>query len=270
MKKGKGMDINHHITEQLTFAGPAMYKALAEFWNQAYSSRTIPFPVKKSLVHFSLKPKKPPEEPNSYRTLSQVTKIYEVGELLMWNRTRHHYQSNLNPAHMGFIPGSGTANGQLLAQEVLTDAKEEGNFLILQALDASKAFDGVSHVINQVKQFHHGIQDLSLLMIQEQYKNQSKVVRWGGKDSDPIIIEQGVAQGAHNSPPQYIIHNNSNLNSLDNHSNGYHIGHIKITNDTLADDELLISSSHSDAQLQLEIISIENSRDRSIIQAEKP
>ena len=62
---------------------------------------------------------------DNYRTLSQVTKMYEIGELLMWARTRHIYQTNLNPSHMGFIPGSGSTNGQLLAQEVLVDAKEE-------------------------------------------------------------------------------------------------------------------------------------------------
>ena len=106
-------------------------------------------------------------------------------------------------------------------------------------------------MINQVKQYQHGIQDNSLLLIQEQYRDQSKVIRWEGRNSCPIIIEQGVAQGAHNSPPQYLVHNNSNLNALDNHSNGYYIGHIKITNDTVADDILLASSSHADAQPQL-------------------
>ena len=57
----------------------------------------------------------------------------------------------------------------------------------------------------------------------------------------------GLPQGAHNSPPQYLIHNNSNLNSLYNHSSGYFIGDIKLTNATVADDELLISEDYSDA-----------------------
>ena len=50
---------------------------------------------------------------------------------------------------------------------------------------------------------------------------------------------------------------------------GYNIGHIKLTNNTVADDELLISSSHADAQTQLNIISSECSRDRAIINPTK-
>ena len=66
--------------------------------------------------------------------------MYEIGELLLWNRSKIKLQSNLNQAHVGFLPGFGTTNGQLIAQETLTDAKEEGQALILQALDVSKAF----------------------------------------------------------------------------------------------------------------------------------
>ena len=103
----------------------------------------------------------------------------------------------------------------------MTDAKEDPKkVLILRALDGSKAFDGVKHEINQVKLYNHGIKDRNLSMTIEQYNEQSKVIRWNGVDSLPIISEQGVAQGAHNSPPQYLLHKNSNLNALDNHSNG--------------------------------------------------
>ena len=188
---------------------------------------------------------------------------------LLWNRNKIKFQSNLNQAHVGFLPGSGSTNGQLLAQEILTDAKEEGQALILRALDGSKAFDCVSNTINHVKTFKHGINDNHMLMIQEQYRNQSKVIRWEGRDSSPITTQQGLSQGAHNSPPAYLIHNNSNLNALDNHSTGYHIGSIKLTNVTVADDELLVSSSPNDAQLQLHIIASENSRDRAIVNCEK-
>ena len=107
------MDINYQINEQYLDGGPALWHAIAEFWNQCYAAKLIPFPVKQSLVFFSLKPKKLAENPDNYRTLSQVTKLYEIGELLMWGRTKNIYQSNLNPSHMGFIPGSGSSNGQL-------------------------------------------------------------------------------------------------------------------------------------------------------------
>ena len=69
----------------------------------------------------------------------------------MWNRTKFKYQNNLNKGHSGFLSGSGSTNGKLLVQEILTDAKEDKKVLILQALDVSKAFDGVNHAINQVK-----------------------------------------------------------------------------------------------------------------------
>ena len=87
-----------------------------------------------------------------------------------------------------------------MVQEILTDAKEDRKVLILQALDGSKAFDGVNHAINQVKLYNHGIMDKHLSMVHEQYRSQSKIIRWNGVDSKPIIAEQGVAQGAHNSP----------------------------------------------------------------------
>ena len=195
--------------------------------------------------------------------------MYEIGELLLWNRTKDKFQSNLNRAHVGFIPGSGSTNGQLIAQEILTDAKEERKILILQALDGSKAFDCVPNTINQVKLFKHGIRDINLIMISEQYRQQSKVIRWEGNDSKPIITEQGLSQGAHNSPPAYLVQNNSNLNSLDSHSTGYNIGSLKVTNVTVADDILLTSSSQFDAQTQLNIISTENARDRAIVNGDK-
>ena len=89
IKTGKGMDINYHITEQYKFGGPSLYKAIADFWNQSYLNRIIPISIKKSLVFFSLKPNKDAINPNNYRTISQVTKMYEIGELLMWHRTKH-------------------------------------------------------------------------------------------------------------------------------------------------------------------------------------
>ena len=78
--------------------------------------------------------------------------------------------------------------------------------------------------------------------------NLTKIIRWDGRNSDAIKMQQGLSQGAHNSPSQYLLQNNSNLNALDNHSSGYHLGHIKITNATVADDELLMSEYHADAQ----------------------
>ena len=116
MKLGKGMDINHHISEQYRDGGLALHTAIANFWNQCYIKKSIPFPVKQSLVFFSLKPRKCQDDPNNYRTISQVTKMYEIGEILMWKRTKNVYQKNLNKGHIGFIPGSGSTNGQLLVQ----------------------------------------------------------------------------------------------------------------------------------------------------------
>ena len=53
MKNGKGMDTNYHISEQYKDRGMVMYKIMADFWNQCYELRTIPFLVKKvpSLFH---------------------------------------------------------------------------------------------------------------------------------------------------------------------------------------------------------------------------
>ena len=56
---------------------------------------------------------------------------------------------------------------------------------------------------------------------------------------------------------------------MDHHSKGYHIGSIKLTNVTVADDELLVSSCPNDAQNQLNIMSSENSRDRAIVNGDK-
>ena len=116
MSRGRGMDVNYHISEQYIDGGTSFYSIIANCRNECYRSRTIPF----------IKPKKAEGDPNNYRTLSQVTKMCEIGELLLWNRNKIKFQSNLNQAHVGFPPGSGSTNGQLIAQEILTDAKEEG------------------------------------------------------------------------------------------------------------------------------------------------
>ena len=104
------------------------------------------------------------------------------------------YQFNLNPAHFGFIPGSGSTNGQLVVQEVITNAKKENKSPILIALDGQNSFNYINSTINQLKHFHHGFQDNNLLMIKKQNRDQSKVIKWDGRDSDAIKMEQGLSQ----------------------------------------------------------------------------
>ena len=42
MSRGKGMDINNHISEQYIDGGPLLHNAIADYWNECYRTKTIP------------------------------------------------------------------------------------------------------------------------------------------------------------------------------------------------------------------------------------
>ena len=88
------------------------------------------------------------------------------------------------------------------------------------------------------------------------------IVKWHGEHTQPILIEQGIRQGAKLSTRMYKRFNNDLLNLLQNAPEGMKIGNVDVTSPTCTDDIALLSKKEKDAQILTNTVHEATKKDR--------
>ena len=169
----------------------------------------------------------------------------------------------------GFTEGVSPLMAGLLITEAIAEAKDNKTNLILQTLDAEKAFDVVWHDSLLQKLYKDGVEGDLWLLIQSLHRNANTVVKWEGEISGNIPIHQGIRQGAKLSTLMYKRFNNDLINHLQNAKEGVKIGTYDISSPTCADDISLLTSNQSEAQILTNLVYETASRDRFNINPSK-
>ena len=157
----------------------------------------------------------------------------------------------------------------LIITEAYAEAKDKNEPLIMQTLDAGKAFDVVWHDSLLRKLYKDGVRGDLWLLVKSLHTDSHTIVKWHGEHTRPILIEQGIRQGAKLSTLMYKRFNNDLLNQLQNAPEGMKIGNVDVTSPTCADDIALLSQKENDAQILTNTVHEATKKDRFSINASK-
>ena len=92
----------------------------------------------------------------------------------------------------------------------LTNAVEDGEYVIGISLDFSKAFDTVDHHILLEKLYHYGIRGCAHKWLTSYLSNRKQFVTYNGTQSKKQTIKCGVPQGSILGPLLFLV----NINDL--------------------------------------------------------
>ena len=147
---------------------------------------------------------------NHYRPVSLLTILSKVFERLMYDRLFEFLDklSVLYKDQFGFRKNHSTHMAVLSLIDRLTNAVEDGEYVIGIFLDFSKAFDTVDHDILLETSYHYGIRGCAHNWLTNYLSNRKQFVTYNGTQSDKQTIKCGVPQGSILGPLLFLVYIN--------------------------------------------------------------
>ena len=146
---------------------------------------------------------------NNYRPVSLLCILSKVFEKIMYSRLLNflkHYKVLISN-QFGFRKSHSSYMVLMVMINELTNALENGDYVIGIFLDFSKAFDTVNHEILLDKLYHYGIRDNTLHWFQSYLTERQQFVTYNGVSSNKKTIKCGVPQGSILSPLLFLVFN---------------------------------------------------------------
>ena len=147
---------------------------------------------------------------NHYRPVSHLTILSKVFERLMYDRLFKFLDrlSILYKHQFGFRKNHSTHMALLSLIDRLTNAVEDGEYVIGIFLDSSKAFDTVDHHISLEKLYHYGIRGCAHNWFTSYLSIRKQFVTYNGTQSEQQTIKCGVPQGSILGPLLFLVYIN--------------------------------------------------------------
>ena len=137
-------------------------------------------------------------------------------------------------------------------KQLINDYKNNNTNMFVAFLDASKAFDNISHNILFERLRNKNVPIYLINFLNYWYRNQRIYIKWGSYNSDSFSVANGVRQGGILSPLLYNIYTDPMIGNLNSIKTGYCINGNIINNLCYADDTTLFSPSLSGLQLLID------------------
>ena len=141
---------------------------------------------------------------DNYRPIALASIISKIVEMIMFDRMEAYLLTQ--PNQFGFKKKHGTDQCIFALKELINKYKSKNSCVYTCFLDASKAFDRVSHSKLFKKLSERGIPGYLLRILIFWYTNQSMQVRWGSKISEKFSVTNGVRQGSIRSPRFFKVY----------------------------------------------------------------
>ena len=146
----------------------------------------------------------------NYRPVSLLCVLSKVFEKVMYDRIITFLENFkiLNENQFGFRKNKYTYMALITLVEKITQALEEGDYVVGIFLDFSKAFDTVDHEILLGKLEHYGIRGCALSWFKSYLSNRQQFVTYNECKSEKQYIRCGVPQGSILGPLFFLIYFN--------------------------------------------------------------
>ena len=261
LKSNKASDIFGITSEHIKLASGEAIDIIHHLVNLSVHNSKLPDICKIGSLCPVPKKAKPPKQPNSYRRITITAIIGKIIELHIIGHTKSILDPIQSPLQFGFSRGCSPIYAALLLTEIIADAKDSNQSLMITFMDTSKAFDVVHHngMLNAIHE--QGIRGNLWHTYNSMYTNIKSVVKWEDEVSKPFNETQGIRQGGSSSSDIYKAGKNKLLGQLTLASTN-HIGHIHTGAVMVADDLALTSYQPYEMQTGLNIAQLDASKER--------
>ena len=260
LSNGKAPDIYGVASEHLKHASPMVITILTSITNEALTQGKLPSPFKLGILS-PIPKKKQQKLPTNFRRItitSIVGKVVEIHMVTLSNPILDSVQSRLQ---FGFTEGCSPTYAALILTEIMADAADSKEELLITLMDTSKAFDVVSHpgMLNSL--YQQGVQGTLWQLFNSMYSNIQSAVKWKGEVSRSFVEYQGIRQGAKSSGSGYKQGRNRILHALDTHASN-HLGPMPTGALMVADDLTITSKTLTEMQTGITLAERDASRER--------
>ena len=190
---------------------------------------------------------------NNYRPIALSSTISKVFENVILYRLEEYLWTTDN--QFGFKAGHSTDLCVYALTEFIEYFKRRSTSVYVAFLDASKAFDKISHWVLFKKLINRGIPIYLVKLLCYWYQHQSMYVKWGSTMSSKFQVTDGVRQGGVLSPLLFDVYVNELSELLNKSGIGGNLGGTIINHMLYADDICIVSLSSSGLQHLLNICS---------------
>lgn len=244
LKNGKAAGIDKLTAESLKYADPLLNVLLAQLFNSCLAHAFIPDVIMRVvLVPILKKNGLDASVVKNYRPIALATIISKVFELLILLK----YDSKLGtqPGQFGYKKGVGTETAIFTLRQITHHYLRRSTPTYLCYLDATAAFDNISHAMLLDKLCQRGIGVEMINFLQYWFNHQMFIVRWKNEVSTAFPVRQGVRQGGLNSSQYFAVFMDDLYVKLQGSGLGCHAGPIMCNYLAYADDICLMTTSIS-------------------------
>ena len=261
LKKRKAPDIHGVAAEHIKLSSPLIIDILCQLTNAVMASGKLPESFKKGSITPVLKKGKTAKNPNHYRRItitSIVGKVLEKHMIKLMRPVLDPVQSRLQ---FGFTSGNSPICAALVITELMAEARDNKQQMLITFMDTSKAFDVVDHrgMLNAL--YQQGINGTLWKLFDSMYTGIQSMVKWKGEISNAFSEQQGIRQGGSSSSDCYKAGKNKLLTQLDA-APSHRIGSINAGAVMVADDLALVANSSHAMQVSLNMAEADASRER--------
>lgn len=242
MSRGKSPGMDGLSIEHIIFAGPEIYRVLAQLFSLLLNFSYLPSDLMKTVVIPVPKNKTGNlSSLNNYRPISLGSILGKLLERLIYPELTQNVR--IDDAQFGFRPGLSTDAAIFSLKHVINYYKSRSTSVYACFLDLSRAFDLVNYDLLWKKLSTSSVPLKVVSLLRYWYDNQTNCVRWGDSLSNEYRLDCGVRQGGLTSPDLFNLYMNDLIVELRKTKVGCHIGNMCINNLSYADDMVLLSPS---------------------------
>ena len=252
LKRGKSAGTDQLQAEHFIYAYSSISVLLCMLLNSCMSHGYIPQKLMETVIVPILKDSKGlVTDKDNYRPVAVTNVASKVFELLLLRHLQDLLYTENN--QFGFKPKHGTDMAVFTLKQIIEFYTMHGSPTFVCYIDASKAFDRISHWCLFDKLLKRGVDVLFVRILIYWYSNQLFCVKWGSHLSDFFGVSNGVRQGGIMSPYLFNVYMNELSIRLNNSKCGCIINGMFMNHIMYADDACVLAPSPTALQKLLNI-----------------
>jgi hypothetical protein len=242
LKCGKSYGMDGLCAEHYKYASENLYVMLSTVFNCMIIHGYLPSTFMQSVIVPVIKNKKESiTEQDNYRPIAIASVSSKIFQLIKLNAYKDLLITNHN--QFGFKEKHGTDMGVFALKSVIDFYVSLSSCMYICYIDASKAFDRISHCKLFDKLLERKLPMIIVRILYVWYSTQNLYVRWGNTLSTPFYVSNGVRQGGILSPYLFNVYIDDLSKRLLQCKVGCNINGSWVNHIVYADDTVLLAPS---------------------------